>query len=45
MGVTLEKALKQAIKQRKINQIKYGPDYLKTYLMSDSSIVLMLSQE
>lgn len=44
MGVTLEKALKQAIKQRKINQIKYGPDYLKTYLMPDSSIVQMRSE-
>ena len=35
---TLEKELKYAIKQRKINRLKYGGAYLKTYLLPDNSI-------
>ena len=38
IGQTLEKALKYAIKQRKINIMKYGGEYLKTYLLPDNSL-------
>ena len=38
IGQTLEKELKYAIKQRKINRLKYGGAYLKTYLLPDNSI-------
>lgn len=38
MGKTLEDALKYAIRQRKINQLKYGGQYMKTYLLPDNSI-------
>lgn len=38
MGKTLEQVLKNTIKQRKINQMKYGGQYMKTYLLPDSSI-------
>lgn len=38
MGKTLEQALKNTIKQRKINQMKYGGQYMKTYLLPDNSI-------
>ncbi len=44
IGTILEQALKRAIKQRKTNQLKYGPDYMKTYLMPDNSIVQMRSE-
>ncbi|OUO80804.1 integrase [Blautia sp. An249] len=39
IGNTLEQALKHTIKQRKINRLKYGQFYLKTYLLPDQSIV------
>ena len=39
IGATLEQELKYAINQRKINRMKYGQYYFKTYLMPDSSIV------
>lgn len=35
---TLEQALKYAIKQQKINRMKYGQLYMKTYLLPDKSI-------
>ena len=38
MGATLEQSLKYAIRQRKINQMKYGGQYMKTYLLPDNSI-------
>ena len=39
IGNTLEKALKDTIRQYRTNQLKYGSKYLKTYLMPDKSIV------
>lgn len=38
MGETLEKELKFAIQQRRINKLKYGGAYSKTYLLPDRSI-------
>lgn len=38
IGDTLEKELKYAIKQRKLNQLKYGGSYMKTYILPDNSI-------
>lgn len=38
MGITLERILKNHIRQRKINQMKYGQHYLKTYVLPDNSI-------
>lgn len=38
MGSSLEQALKNAIKMRKRNRVKYGGKYLKTYLMADNSL-------
>lgn len=38
IGKTLEDALKYAIRQRKVNQLKYGGQYMKTYLLPDNSI-------
>lgn len=38
MGSSLEKALKNAIKMRKRNRMKYGDKYLKTYLLADNSL-------
>ena len=38
MGKTLEQVLKNTIKAKKINQMKYGGQYMKTYLLPDSSI-------
>jgi len=38
MGKTLEQVFKTAIQQRRINRIKYGGKYLKTYLLPDNSI-------
>lgn len=39
IGDTLERELKNAIHKRKINQMKYGQHYMKTYVLSDNSIV------
>lgn len=39
MGHTLEQALKHAIHQRKLNRIKYGENYINTYVLPDHSIV------
>ncbi len=38
MGKTLECELKSAIHQRKMNRLKYGGTYLKTYVLPDNSI-------
>ena len=38
IGKTLEDALKYTIKQRKMNPLKYGGQYMKTYLLPDNSI-------
>lgn len=38
MGNTLEQILKRVIRQRKINQMKYGQHYIKTYVLPDNSI-------
>ena len=38
MGKTLECELKSAIHQRKMNLLKYGGTYLKTYVLPDNSI-------
>ena len=38
IGKTLEDALKYAIRQRKVSQLKYGGQYMKTYLLPDNSI-------
>nr|WP_310604805.1 site-specific integrase [Anaerosporobacter sp.] len=43
MGKHLELEFKEAIKQRKINQLKYGSQYLKTYELPDKSIVQVRS--
>lgn len=43
IGKTLEDALKYAIKQRKMNQLKYGGQYMKTYLLPDNSITQIRS--
>ena len=40
MGETLEKELKFAIQQRRINKLKYGGAYSKTYLLPDHSAVV-----
>lgn len=39
IGYTLESELKNAIKQRKINQMKYGNKFIKTYLLPDNSLL------
>ena len=39
IGYTLESELKNAIKQRKINQMKYGNKFIKTYLLPDHSLL------
>lgn len=39
MGNTIEKILKQEITNRKKNKLKYGPYFLKSYLLEDNSIV------
>ena len=38
IGATLEKELKDAIQQRRLNRLKYGGEYMKTYVMPDNSI-------
>ena len=38
IGETLESALKEVIRNRRKNQMKYGGSFLKTYLMPDKSI-------
>lgn len=38
IGTTLEQILRSAIRQRKINRMKYGQYYMKTYLLPDNSI-------
>ena len=38
IGKTLEDALKEVIRQRRINQMKLGDKFLKTYVMPDKSI-------
>lgn len=38
MGATLERSLKYAIRQRKVNRLKYGQHYMKTYLLPDNSV-------
>lgn len=44
IGATLEKALRYEIKRRKENQLKYGPDYMKTYLTPDNSIIQLRAE-
>ena len=39
IGRTLERELKEAIRQRKENRLKYGQHYLKTYELPDRSIL------
>ena len=39
MGKTIRHIIKDEIKRRKENMIKYGRYYLKTYLMEDNSII------
>nr|DAT39386.1 MAG TPA: Integrase [Caudoviricetes sp.] len=39
IGNTLERALIAAIRQRKVNQLRYGSHYLKTYVKPDGTIV------
>lgn len=41
IGSTLEKALKEALTERKKNMLKYGPYYFKTYVLPDNSITQM----
>lgn len=43
MGETIERILRDAIHQRKLNRMKYGPHYMKTYLLPDNSIVQVRS--
>lgn len=43
MGQTIEQELKYAVHQRKLNQIKYGQYYMKTYLLPDNSITQIRS--
>lgn len=43
MGSTLEKELKYAIQQRRLNRLKYGGAYMKTYLLPDNSITQVRS--
>lgn len=43
IGKTLEEELKNAIRQRKVNQLKYGGQYMKTYLLPDNSITQIRS--
>ena len=38
IGNTLEQALKYTIRQQKINRLKYGQLYMKTYLLPEQSI-------
>lgn len=38
IGKTLEDALKEVIKNRKRNQLKFGSSFMKTYIMPDNSI-------
>lgn len=38
IGKTLETALKETIKMRKKNQLKYGSQFMKTYVLPDGSI-------
>lgn len=38
MGDTIEQALKHVIREHKKNQLRYGPYYLKTYVLPDNSI-------
>ena len=38
IGPTLEKELKYAIQQRRLNRMKYGGAYMKTYLLPDNSL-------
>lgn len=38
IGTTLENALKNAIRQRKENRLKYGKAYLRTYITPDNAI-------
>lgn len=39
IGDTLERELKNSIRIRKMNQMKYGQHYMKTYVLPDNSIV------
>ena len=39
MGSTLENELKSALQQRRVNRMKYGSQYMKTYLLPDYSIM------
>ncbi len=43
IGKTLEQSLKNVIKQRKLNQLKHGGQYMKTYLLPDNSITQVRS--
>ena len=38
IGATLEQELKYVIQRQKINRMKYGGNYMKTYLLPDGSI-------
>lgn len=38
IGSTLELALKNALFRQKINRLKYGAEYLRTYILPDNSI-------
>lgn len=41
IGNTLELALKNLIRERKKNQLKYGSKFMKTYVLPDNSITLV----
>lgn len=43
MGKTIEQVLLESFKERKKNKLKYGPHYLKTYVLPDSSITQVRS--
>lgn len=38
MGSTIEQVFRYAIRERKKNMMKYGPYYMKTYVLQDKSI-------
>lgn len=38
MGITIEQALRYAIREQKKNRMKYGSHYMKTYVLPDKSI-------
>ncbi len=45
MGSTLENELKSAILQRNVNRLKYGPDFMRSYLLPDQSILQLPADE